>query len=174
MPHADLEVRRAYQKAYQAEWRITHRASLKVSHDKWKKSHPEKLAAKKARWAKKYIAERRVYSKQRYATSSHIRLVSLHRSKLNRALSEPNPSCRLSKDLGCTFRELRIYIESKFAEGMTWGNRGNGAGQWSIDHIMPMSAFNMEDRQHHLLACHYGNLQPLWHVENMKKGNTVR
>lgn len=75
------------------------------------------------------------------------------------------------RDLGCTISELRDHLESKFQPGMIWENRGHGFGKWNIDHIVPLEAFDLTNRQHVVLACHYLNLQPLWHEENMSKGN---
>lgn len=76
-------------------------------------------------------------------------------------------------DLGCSIDFLKEHLESQFTAGMTWDNWGFGEDKWNIDHIMPMNAFNLEDRQHVLLACHYGNLQPLWTVDNLKKARTI-
>ena len=53
---------------------------------------------------------------------------------------------------------------------MSWDNYGHGAGRWNIDHVKPLSAFNLVNRQEFLEANHYSNLQPLWHAENMLKG----
>jgi len=72
-------------------------------------------------------------------------------------------------DLGCTIEELRIYLESKFQVGMTWDNYG----EWHIDHIIPLSKFNLEDREEFLKACNYENLQPLWAEANLKKSNKL-
>ena len=77
------------------------------------------------------------------------------------------------RDLGCTIEELKAHLESKFQPGMTWDNRGHGYGKWNIDHIMPLAAFDLTNRQHVVLACHYLNLQPLWHEDNMSKGDKL-
>lgn len=77
------------------------------------------------------------------------------------------------RDLGCSVAELRIHLEAKFRPGMTWENRGHGFGKWNIDHIIPLAAFNLTNRQHVLLVCNYLNLQPLWHEENMSKGDKL-
>ena len=62
--------------------------------------------------------------------------------------------------------ELKIYLESKFVEGMSWNNYGLYG--WHIDHIIPLSSANTEDEIYKL--CHYTNLQPLWSEDNLKKG----
>lgn len=74
-------------------------------------------------------------------------------------------------DLGCSVEELKTHIESKFVDGMTWENWGVGPGKWHIDHIAPLAAFDLEDRQHLVLACHYLNLRPLWSEENLAKSD---
>jgi hypothetical protein len=52
---------------------------------------------------------------------------------------------------------------------MSWGNYG----QWHIDHIIPLSSFNLLEEQQFKIACHYTNLQPLWAKENLSKGNKI-
>jgi len=53
---------------------------------------------------------------------------------------------------------------------MTWDNYGP---KWHIDHIVPISNFNLENREQFLQACNWLNLQPLWAEENLKKGNRL-
>ena len=66
-------------------------------------------------------------------------------------------------------RILRNYLEKQFKEGMTWENYG----QWHIDHIIPLSSFNLLDEKEVKKAIHYSNLQPLWAIDNLKKGNRI-
>jgi len=69
--------------------------------------------------------------------------------------------------VGCSPSELKKYLEKKFIYGMTWENNG----QWHIDHIIPLSMANTEDGIYEL--CYYTNLQPLWAIDNLKKGNKI-
>jgi len=73
------------------------------------------------------------------------------------------------KNLGCTVQELKIYLESKFQSGMTWENHGKFG--WHIDHVRPLSEFDLTDTEQLKEACHYTNLQPLWWQDNLSKSN---
>jgi len=80
-------------------------------------------------------------------------------------------STKTSDLVGCTYLELKLHLESLFLPGMTWENYGYRG--WHIDHIMPLKSFDLSDPNQLAKACHYTNLQPLWGVENMKKGSRV-
>jgi len=69
--------------------------------------------------------------------------------------------------LGCTVDECRAHIEARFLPGMTWQNWGLHG--WHIDHVVPISRFNLTDPAQMAAACHYTNLQPLWAADNRKK-----
>jgi hypothetical protein len=47
---------------------------------------------------------------------------------------------------------------------MTWDNI-------HIDHIKPVSVFNLDNEDEFLDCCHYTNLQPLLVKDNLKKNN---
>lgn len=67
---------------------------------------------------------------------------------------------------GDTYDNIKMFISSKFIEGMSWDNHGfNG---WHIDHIIPLCSAKTEEDLYKL--CHYTNLQPLWAEDNWKKG----
>lgn len=67
--------------------------------------------------------------------------------------------------LGCSYEEFKIYIESKFTEGMNW----NLYGKIHIDHIKPLSSAKTKEEM--IKLAHYTNLQPLWAEDNLKKSD---
>jgi hypothetical protein len=70
--------------------------------------------------------------------------------------------------LGYTHVELRNHLERLFKPGMTWENYGYGDDKWHIDHIKPVSAFEIGEHPKDVNALR--NLQPLWQHENFVKG----
>lgn len=55
---------------------------------------------------------------------------------------------------------------------MTWENYGEHG--WVLDHVKPISKFNLESRDELLSAFDYRNTQPLWYKENQIKGNRLK
>ena len=95
------------------------------------------------------------------------------RSRINKSIKNKTKS---SQELtGKSWKDLVLYLESKFYsnprnnEMMTWENYGRNG--WHIDHIRPLSSFNLDDPLQINDACHYTNLQPLWWFENLKKSD---
>lgn len=93
------------------------------------------------------------------------------RARLNAAIKANVKKGSAVRDLGCSIEYLKQYLEAKFQPGMSWENYGIRG--WHIDHIIPLSSFNLQNREELLKACHYSNLQPLWAIENIKKSNKV-
>jgi hypothetical protein len=53
---------------------------------------------------------------------------------------------------------------------MNWKNYGKGEGKWNIDHILPCASFDLTQESEQHRCFHYNNLQPLWEIDNLKKG----
>jgi len=71
---------------------------------------------------------------------------------------------------GCDWGHMVRHLEGQFEAGMKWENYG---AEWHIDHIMPLSWFDLRDESQRKAACHWSNLQPLWAKENLSKGNSL-
>jgi hypothetical protein len=90
------------------------------------------------------------------------------RSRINTCLKNRSTRLSLIDLIGISLEELIVYLESKFLPGMSWDNYGNKG--WHIDHIRPMSSFDLTNLEQQKCAMHYTNLQPLWAKDNLSKG----
>ena len=89
------------------------------------------------------------------------------RSRVSHAWSRNSKSASTETLVGCSMDELRDHLESQFTDGMTWDNYG----EWHVDHIKPCSMFDFSVDSHQFECFHYTNMQPLWAIDNYKKGN---
>lgn len=109
------------------------------------------------------------YRRERLKTDIQYRLSNILRSRLNKIVKGKQKSGSAVKDLGCTIPELKQYLENQFSVGMSWEK----LGQIHIDHKIPLSRFDLTDKEQLLKAVHYTNLKPLWALDNYKKGNKL-
>ena len=117
-------------------------------------------------WFLKNKQHTRDYERNKYKTDINYKLRMLCRSRIRAALKGNFKSASTMELIGCTIEELRRHIESKFEPWMTWENHG----LWDIEHIKAMSTFDLRCPVQQRACCHWSNLQPLEHIENMKKG----
>lgn len=141
-----------------------------------KKIHRTKNKEAISKYSKEYSAKNRyktrIYVSNKRNTNVQYRLGTALRSRIYKFVKKNKPGSAVS-DLGCSLEELKDHLESRFKPGMTWENWGKGPGTWQIDHIMPLTAFDLTNRQHFVLAVYYQNLQPLWSDENIRKLNKI-
>jgi hypothetical protein len=107
--------------------------------------------------------------KNKYDNETLFKLKVVLRNRLYEVLKRykfPKKSS-IFKHLGCDVQFLKLHLESKFKENMSWDNYG----EWHIDHIIPLSSAQTEQELYNL--CHYTNLQPLWATENLKKSDKL-
>ena len=111
------------------------------------------------------------YFKNRYENDYLFKLSSLLRGRIRDALIRKKGYTKRHSSnelLGCDFETVKIHLERKFIEGMTWELLGI---EIHIDHIIPLASAKTENEL--LKLFHYTNLQPLWKMDNFKKGSKV-
>lgn len=133
------------------EWNKQNRASVNASYKKWQIEN-----------AKKYY-----YTK--YHSDTQYRVYHCILSGIHRSISTKKQGHWFTY-LGYSLEHLINHLEGKFKEGMSWQNYG----EWHIDHIIPISAFEFTSPMDldFKLCWDLKNLQPLWAVDNLRKGNT--
>ena len=97
----------------------------------------------------------------------HARMIKNLRSRLSSIIK--NKSRKTMDLIGCDRKHLVAHLEVQFENGMTWDNYG----EWAIDHHIPISAFNFDNKKE-LRACwHFSNLKPMWASDYLRKGNKI-
>jgi hypothetical protein len=137
--------------------------------------HREELILKEREYRRQNKEKIRIRDNEKRRTNIQHRLRSNLRSglttRMRRIFKGKNKGGSSVGDLGCTMKDFMLHIESLFLPGMTWKNYGSAKypGTWNIDHIIPLSSFDLTDREQFLKASHYTNLQPLWTIDNLRK-----
>jgi len=125
-------------------------------HKEWREDNKEKF--------NDYSRE---YERNRYATDIQYKLKKNCRCRMYHALNGVAEKSANTLDLiGCPIEQLKEHLESQFTEGMTWDNYG----EWHIDHKTPCCSFDLTDPKQQRECFNYKNLQPLWAVDNLRKG----
>jgi len=151
MPFLDKDDKAVYNKAYQEANRVAI-------------AERKKLYRQKRR--KELSTYQLGYHQSRLKSDPAYKLAYNLRCRLHKAINIQSKSGSAVQDLGCSIPEFKAHIESLFTEGMSWDNHG----EWHLDHIKPLASFDLSDRDQFLEACHYKNYQPLWALDNLKKG----
>ena len=70
--------------------------------------------------------------------------------------------------LDCDIIFFIKHIENQFTKEMNWNNHGL---VWELDHIIPISSFNLLNPEEQKKCFHYSNLRPLIKLKNRQKLN---
>jgi hypothetical protein len=115
---------------------------------------------------KEYLEIRKEKIKIRRKTDLNFKISEILRSKFNREIKRN----KYSKFLGCDIVFFKQWLEYRFNDDMNWNNMGSN---WHIDHILPISKFNLQNKNEISICYHWTNLQPLESKDNMSKSNNI-
>lgn len=162
---------------YQTHYRAENKEKIKNYQIEYNKENKEYIQQRNKEYSKKYYTENKnkiqkrhnAYFKTRKKYDLNFKLAYNLRTRISHAINRNSKGGSTIKDLGWSIDQFKQYISLKFQTKMSWKNYG----QWHLDHIIPLSSFNLTDRPQFLKACHYTNYQPLWATDNFKKGNKI-
>lgn len=112
----------------------------------------------------KILEQGRIYKTKRRTVDDLYKMIDLLRSRLRYFLKSAKPG-KTIEHLGCDIDIFKKHLESKFQNGMSFDNYG----MWHIDHIVPLSS--AKTKEDLLKLYYYKNTQPLWAIDNLKKGS---
>jgi hypothetical protein len=152
------------------------RVKLLEQHKKYYVLHRNERILSAKNYTSKHQEQRKVYVRQWHREMCHTN-INYHilqnlRRRLNHALHGALKATNTVSLLGCSIEQLKQHLEKQFKPGMTWNNYGRVG--WVIDHIKPCVSFNFINPEEQKKCFHYTNLQPLWYVDNLRKGKHAR
>ena len=171
----------------QKEWRKLNKDKKTSSNKKWSENNKEHIKEKAKLYRENSLPRTEYYKewyqnnintikdrtklykcnkrKTDYLFNAKDKIGNLIRSSLKKkGFKKQSRTCEI---LGCDYEFFIQYIADKFLDGMSWNNHG----EWHLDHIYPIS--KAIDENHMILLNHYTNFQPMWKLDNIKKGNKV-
>ena len=122
------------------------------------------------KWSKnnreRHLENRRRYEKDRRLNDINFRLANNLRNRLRKALLNQltNKNDTTEDLLGISYSEFKNYIEFLMTDDMDWLNI-------HLDHVRPLSSFDLKDIEQLKEASHYTNIQPLLAKDNLLKGD---
>lgn len=163
------------------DWKVNNPEKVKANRERQKERNktPERraiLAKKASKWRSNNPDKmKKIKKKQR--NRIEVRIADNLRKRLKIAIKNGQKKGSAIKDLGCSIEELKFYLKKQFysnketGEMMTWDNYGFYG--WHIDHIKPLSNFDLTNEEQIKIASHYNNLQPLWAKDNLTKSDKI-
>jgi len=147
------------------------------NHKKWSEQNKEYLSRYLKEYREKNIDKirktKRDYQQHLRDTDPTYKLISYFRTAIYQVLKESNveKNKHYFDVLKYTPEQLINHLEVQFTEGMTWDNYG----EWHVDHIRPISSFNISEMgDSNFMECWcLDNLQPMWGEENIRKSNKI-
>lgn len=110
------------------------------------------------------------YTKNKRDNDPLYKLISVCRIRLIQALGLENKKDKTIEYLGEDIQLIKNWLEYNFDDKMTWNNHGE---YWHIDHVIPVSKFNLKDEDDVYKCFNWKNLSPLTKEKNLSKSNNI-
>lgn len=122
----------------------------------------------------KHAAQRRKQRRERYHTDDKYRIMYHVRGAVQRIFKGRSKVESTLALLGCSVEDFMGHLEAQFVEGMTWDSFKRGAERPAeIDHIRPLSSFDLSDPEQRQEAMSFRNCQPMWRFDNRSKSDKL-
>lgn len=158
-------------RAYSRDWKRKNLEQVKASDSRYKKANRAKIAITERVWREKNRERLRGQARERRKIRRQDPAFRFERNLRKRVYSALRghtiKSDKTTALIGCSFLALRLHLARQFQPGMTWENYGP---VWHVDHIKPCAKFDLTDPEQQKQCFHFTNLQPLWAVDNLRKG----
>lgn len=138
----------------------------KKYNNEYYKKNRTKCLRKVSSYAKKNRAKINLQRNKRYKEDMKHRLLINLRTRMKDVMKGKKKCTTTIKLLGNTIEYVYTFLKSQMTDTMTFDII-------HIDHMMPLSSFDLTKPEEQRKACHYTNLQPMLPSENLSKGSKI-
>ena len=125
---------------------------LKTKH--WNKNNPEKVKQNQKKYKEQNKEKRNIYLKNKRETDDNFRLISNTKNRIYKSLKGMTKYLSTKKVLGIDIETYKKWIKWQMTPDMTWDNI-------EIDHVRPISLFDISDDEQLKEAFNWRNTQTL-------------
>lgn len=154
------------EKQHGREYRQSEKGKEKAN--SWVEKNREKMTELQANWFQENKSYVQAKNRERTATDERYKFMNNQRRRISLALG--NKQKKTIEYLGCNSEEFHDWISS---HNIGNSNQDNNTVKMHIDHVIPLSTFNLENESEVLLAFNWRNTMPLSATENLKKNNKI-
>jgi hypothetical protein len=136
--------------------------------EKWSSEHKDRMVQLLSNWYQK----NKKLIRQRYNDRcKNDPAFKTHVTEKRRLLSCIDKIQHTEDYVGTSFENVAHWLEYNFTDGMTWENHGT---VWDIDHVIPVSRWDLTNQEHIDLCFNWKNLSPLAsQVNRHEKSNRI-
>ena len=155
---------------YKAQYRKKNKDKIALARKEWGEKNKDYIREYNRQYQQNNKDNHNEYRRNRYANDPLNKLKCSIRYNCWRVSDavKQDKEMRSLEYLGCSIEEFKLHIESLWLDGMSWDNHG----EWHIDHEVPLDWY-VKNKDDPWEANHYTNLQPLWAMDNLSKGNRL-
>lgn len=150
------------------KWYEDNKDSVKERSKKWYQYNHEKGKETRKKWQENNKEKYKESIKKWRENNVQYNLGNSYRIKCASPIKNSTKS--KNKYLSCSGEYARRWLEFQFSENMNWDNYGK---VWEIDHVIPVSSFDMENEEDVKECFHWTNIQPLTQEQNLEKSNNI-
>lgn len=152
----------------QKQYQQSHKHEILEYNKQYKQSHKPEIAEYKKQYKQSHKNERNEYERLKKQNDAQYRLICNLRSRLSNCIKNKSQS---TKDLlGISFDIFIKWIKFQLPADYTIEDLG---AKLHIDHVIPLSSFDLTDESQLKKAMSWVNLQPLESAKNQSKYNKI-
>ena len=135
---------------------------------KWVEENREKMSELQSNWFQKN--KKLIYEKinNKLKIDASLKFIKLQRRRICNTLK--NKTKKTNELLGCSNKEFSDWMKYLYKNGQSFENHGI---EWHIDHVIPISNFNLDNEDEVILCFNWRNTMPLSVKENLSKNNKI-